>query len=216
MGRAHELDRACRDVAIERAKDLPEGTLLFLNVSPETLARDDLTPKALAASLESVGLSPERVVLEITERYEGDSDLVIAAAAAMGRFGFKLALDDTGAGNAGLEYLGRLPFEFIKIDGAIVSKATHDRAARGVVAAIVAFASTTGALVIAEGIEDQAMLDMVYGLAAAGEPGAPGIRGAQGYYLGRADAAFVTPGASLVAALLARTATKRPQALISL
>jgi diguanylate cyclase (GGDEF)-like protein len=213
MGRAHELDRVSRDVAIERARDLPPGTLLFLNVSPETLARDDLQPKALAASLESVGLTPERVVLEITERYEGHSDPVIAAAAALGRFGFNLALDDAGSGNAGLEYLGRLPFGFIKVDGGIVAKATHDVAARGVLAAIVAFAATTGAFVVAEGIEDQAMLEMISRFGGTGDPSGPAIRGAQGYYLGRPDPAFLTPGAALVPELLERAAGEHRPAL---
>ncbi len=202
MGRAHDLDRICRDAAIARARNLPAGTLLFLNVSPETLARGELQPRALAAALAAVGLTPHQVVLEITERYDGSSDPVVAAAAALGRFGFNLAIDDTGAGNAGLEYLGRLPFGFIKIDGAVVAKAAHDVAARGVVAAISAFAATTGAYVVAEGIEDQAMLDMVSRFGSAGEPGTLEIRGAQGYFLGRPDAAFHTPAAALVPALL--------------
>jgi len=216
MGRAHDLDRVCRDAAIARAKDLPAGALLFLNVSPETLARGDLKPRALAAALEAMGITPHQVVLEITERYDGPSDPVVAAAAALGRFGFNLAIDDTGAGNAGLEYLGRLPFGFVKIDGAIVAKAAHDVAARGVVAAIVAFAATTGAYVIAEGIEDQAMLDMVCRFGRAGEPGTLEIRGGQGYFLGRPHSGFDTPGAHLVPALLGLAKAPQPPARLSL
>jgi diguanylate cyclase (GGDEF)-like protein len=214
MGRAHDLDRVCRDAAIARAEDLPAGTLLFLNVSPETLARGDLQPRALAQSLEKVGLTPHQVVLELTERYEGPADPVVAAAAALGRFGYNLALDDTGAGNAGLEYLGRLPFGFVKIDGPTVAKAAHDVAARGVVAAIVAFAATTGAYVVAEGIEDQAMLDMVCRFGSAGLPGAPEIRGGQGYFLGRPSPAFRTPGAALVPALLSLAGGPRPPVIV--
>jgi len=213
MGRAHDLDRVCREEAIARAKDLPAGTLLFLNVAPDTLARDDLTPEALAASLEVVGLTPHQVVLEITERYEGPSDPVVVAASALGRFGFNLAIDDTGAGNAGLEYMGRLPFGFIKIDGAIVSKAANDVAARGVVAAILAFAATTGAYVVAEGIEDQAMLDMICRF--GGARGTPQISGGQGYFLGRPDPAFHTRGAALVPALLSLANPPPPPSLRS-
>ena len=174
MGRAHDLDRVCRNAVIAAAAELPPNVLLFLNVTPESLVRGDLDPKTLDESIASVGLVRERVVLEITERYGGPNAPVITAALELQRAGFQIALDDAGAGNAGLEYMSRMKFDFIKIDRGIVSNAAADSAARGVVAAIVALARTTGAYVIAEGIEDRTMLDAI-------RP----IDGAQGYFLGR-------------------------------
>ena len=215
IGRAHDLDRVCRAAAIARAVDLPHGTLLFLNVSPETLARGLLEPEMLAVSLAAVGIVPERVVLEITERFNGPPEPVIAAAVALQRFGFKLALDDTGAGNAGLEYLSRLRVDFIKIDGAIVANVEHDMAARGVVAAVVALAATTGAYVIAEGIESQAMLDSIRHVGGGDRRRENDVRGVQGYFLGRPDAAFSTPGEAAVAELLRRTNIERQAAVSS-
>jgi len=204
IGRAHELDRVCREAAIARSADMPDETLLFLNVSPETLARGALQPEDLTASLAAAGLAPGRVVLEITERFDGPPDAVIAAASVLQRAGFKLALDDTGAGNAGLEYMGRLRADYIKIDAALVANAGTDAAARGLVAAIVAFAAMTGAYVIAEGIEDQAMLDMLRPADSADRRTAHQIHGVQGYYLGRPAAAFATVAAFTVPALLER------------
>jgi diguanylate cyclase (GGDEF)-like protein len=172
--RTHDLDRVCRSAAIRAAVDLPGDALLFLNVAPESLVRGDLDPRLVSEELAAAAFPIDRVVLEITERYAGPSAPVIDAALELQRAGFRVALDDTGAGNAGLEYLSRMRFDFIKIDGSIVAKAADDVAARGVVTAIVSLAKTTGAYVIAEGIEDRRMLDAV-------RP----IDGAQGYFLGR-------------------------------
>jgi diguanylate cyclase (GGDEF)-like protein len=202
IDRAHDLDRICREAAIARAVELPGGTLLFLNVSPQTLARELLEPRTLAASFAEVGLLPERVVLEITERFAGPAEAVIAAAERLQRFGFKLALDDTGAGNAGLEYLSRLRVDYIKIDAAIVANAPLDMAARGVIAAVVALAATTGAYVIAEGIEDQATLDSIRGLDGTDRRKTHDVRGVQGYFLGRPEEDFITARQPEVSALL--------------
>jgi len=159
LGRTHDLDRVCREAAVMAAVALPPDSLLFLNVAPESLVRDEIDRDALTATLASVGLRPDRVVLEITEHYSGPPGPVVAAARAFQRSGYRLALDDVGAGKAGLHYLSRLRVDFIKIDGAIVVKAVTDIAARGVVAALVAYARTTEAYVIAEGIEDPDMLE---------------------------------------------------------
>jgi len=119
----------------------------------QRLYRDELKAQTLTAKLSDVGISADRVVLEITERYPGPLEPVIIAARELQRCGFKLALDDTGAGNAGLEFLSRLKVDFIKIDSAIVANGANEMAARGVISAIVALAKTTNAYVIAEGIE---------------------------------------------------------------
>jgi diguanylate cyclase (GGDEF)-like protein len=211
IGRAHDLDRVCREAAIARCREMPDGALLFLNVSPETLARGGLGPNELIASIEAAGLRPERVVLEVTERFDGPPDPVIAAAALLQRAGFKLALDDTGAGNAGLEYLGRLRADFIKIDAAIIASAATDPAARGMLAAIVAFAAMTGGYVIAEGIEDQTMLDMVRQTDHLDRRTAHQVHGVQGYYLGRPAPTFSTLAAFSVASQLRRKAAIAPK-----
>jgi len=185
IGRAHDLDRICREAAIAQAADLPPEALLFLNVSPETLARNAFGAQALIRRLADAGISVDRVVLEITERYAGSIEPVISAARDLQRLGFKLALDDTGAGNAGLEFLSRLKVDFIKIDGAIVANSKHDLAARGVIAAIVSLAKTTSAYVIGEGVEDRTMLDSIRPGVFEGALNTHAVSGVQGYFLGR-------------------------------
>jgi len=213
IGRAHDLDAVYRDAAVARVKDFPDGALLFLSVSPETLARGVLDPTTLAASLAAAGVGPERVVVQITERFEGPPEPVVLAAGKLQAFGFKLAFDAAGAGNAGLDFLSRLRVDFIKIDAAMVAGGARDTAARGAIAAALALAATTGAYVIADGIENQAMLDAVCRNDGAKYGMERDICGVQGSYLGRPDSGFRTPRESTVVSLLRRAAAASPPTL---
>ena len=129
--------------------------------------------------------SPHQVVLEITERTDARLELLVPEAARLRELGFKLALDDVGAGNAGLEMLRALPVDFIKIDRAVVVNAVEDRGARAVMLGIMAFARESGSFVIAEGIETEAMLELARDPDPHGEARPAGAQGAQGFLLGR-------------------------------
>lgn len=184
IGHGAELDELCRRRILESAGDLPDGALLFVNVSPVTLDLERLNPDELAASVRAAGLDPGRVVLEMTERFSGRTERVVRGATALRDIGFKLALDDVGAGNSGLEMLKDLPVDCVKIDREVVVKALSEPMARAVLISIMAFAGQTGAYVVAEGIETAEMLDFVR------DPGTtrsarPGAQAAQGFLLGR-------------------------------
>jgi EAL domain-containing protein (putative c-di-GMP-specific phosphodiesterase class I) len=94
------------------------------------LSHNLLTSAVLLTEVISAGLSPQRVVLEITERSIVELPTVIREASKLRKLGFRLALDDTGAGNAGLEMLSQLQVDFVKIDRALVTKAIFDKSAR--------------------------------------------------------------------------------------
>jgi diguanylate cyclase (GGDEF)-like protein len=190
IGRAHELDAICRHSALAAAGNLPADALLFINVSPQSLDHGRLDPVELRRKAEAAGLSPERIVIEITERSITGVGSVIAAARTLQEHGFRLALDDTGAGNSGLEILGRLTFDFLKIDRDVIVKAMTDKNARGVLAGIIAIGSTTGAYVIAEGIENIELLDFVCRASAPQAGRTRGIHGVQGYLLKRPASTF--------------------------
>jgi diguanylate cyclase (GGDEF)-like protein len=185
IGRGHELDAVCRRATLRVAGELPKGGLLFLNVSPQTLEHDALAGDSLLLAVRGAGFEPHRVVLEITERTDARKEVFIPEAARLRALGFLLALDDVGAGNAGLEMLRALPVDFIKIDRAVVASAVEDRSARAVLLAIMAFARESGSFVIAEGIETEAMLELARDPNPGGEGRAIGAQGAQGYLLGR-------------------------------
>lgn len=188
IGCAPELDALCRRVALRQAAAMPSDALLFLNMSPQTLD-GGLDVEGLRDAAVAAGMLPRRIVVEITERAAAHVDAIVETANALQLHGFRLALDDTGAGHAGLEILSRLNFEIIKIDRAIIINAQLDRKSAGIIAAIIAFAKVSGAYVIAEGIEDIEMLAFVRSCGGILEPGA--IRGAQGYLLGRPSETFL-------------------------
>jgi len=185
IGRGHELDAVCRRAALRAAAELPKDALLFVNVSPQTLEHDGLAGDSLLLAVRGAGYEPEQVVLEITERTDARKELLIPEAARLRSLGFQLALDDVGAGNAGLEMLRALPVDFIKIDRAVVANAVADRGARAVMLAIMAFAHESGSFVIAEGIETEAMLELARDPEPEGEVRPAGAHGAQGFLLGR-------------------------------
>jgi diguanylate cyclase (GGDEF)-like protein len=185
LGRATALDAVCLRAILARAAELPPHTLLFVNIVPETLDRDVLSGNTLVDAVRMAGIAPERVVIELTERAMPHLAVIVREAKRIQSLGFKLALDDTGAGNAGLEILRQLAVDYVKIDHAVVVQAMTDPIARAIVASIVSIAYAMGACVIAEGIETMETLAFVRRDVMSGWNPESGIRGVQGYLLGR-------------------------------
>jgi len=187
IGKAHELDRVCRRAILAKAASLPPDAMLFLNVSPQSLDHDELTGSALVQAVTAAGLTPDRVVLEITERSVARMDVVVREATRLRSLGFRLALDDAGSGNAGLEMLSKLAVDYVKIDREVIVRAQAGAAGRGVLAGIIAIAREMQAQIVAEGIEDSAMLELVR----RATRHSPIDCAVQGYYLGRPQPGFV-------------------------
>ena len=187
IGRAHELDAICRAAALARVSELPEDVLLFLNLNPQSLTHSTVDGDRLVRAVKAVGLEPERIVLEITERSPARLDHVIASALRLRSLGFQLALDDVGTGNSGLEMLRDLPVDFVKIDTSVVAAAVDDPKAQAVLVAIIAFARRAGAFVIAEGIESEEILSFVRHAHEVKVLNDRMIDGGQGFLLGRPD-----------------------------
>jgi diguanylate cyclase (GGDEF)-like protein len=187
IGKAHDLDRVCRTAILVRGRTLPSGVLLFLNVSPQSLDHGALAGATLVEAVEAAGLTPGQVVLEITERSVARMDAVIREATRLRALGFLLALDDAGSGNSGLEMLSKLAVDFVKVDRDVIVRAQAGAGGRGVLAGIIAIAQEMSAQIIAEGIEDSAMLELIRGATRS----SPVDCAVQGYYLGRPQADFV-------------------------
>jgi diguanylate cyclase (GGDEF)-like protein len=180
-GHVAELDKLCVSRMLQRAPQLPAGTRLFINVHPSSLDDDDEAEWLLDA-MHKAKVKPDRVVIEVAERGGARIRSLIRSLDRLRSIGLKIALDGVGAGSSGLELLHVIPVDYVKVDRSIVSRAPEDAAARGVLAAVAAFARETGTYVIAEGIEDSAVLHFIRAFDAQA-PG--GIRGGQGYRLGR-------------------------------
>lgn len=185
IGRAHELDAICAAAAIGRAPELPVGCLIFLNVNPQSLVHDSVTAEMLIGSLSRVGIAPSQVVLEITEQSDARLDILADRTALLANAGFRIAIDDVGSGNAGLQMLCQLPVDFIKLDHSVISQLTTSIQARAVLISIALLAFRVDAHVIAEGIETNEVFEFLRNAHHLDIMRDPPITGAQGYLLGK-------------------------------
>lgn len=188
LGLAPELEVAAIACALDLIDLVPAGMYLSLNASPATVISD-----ALAEVLAGQDLS--RLVLEVTEHAAiADIDLLRDRIAGLRAGGLRLAVDDAGAGYAGLQQILRLRPDLIKLDMSLTRGIDSDPAQLALAAAMQGFAVQTGARLIAEGIETEAERAALFGL---------GVGLGQGYLLGRprpAEEAIDAPAAAQPAA----------------
>jgi EAL domain-containing protein (putative c-di-GMP-specific phosphodiesterase class I) len=125
----------------------PPGTFLAVNVSPRALLS---APVRAALPDDLAG-----IVVELTEHEvfgaEGELEAELASLRARGA---RVALDDAGAGYAGLQQIIRIAPDILKLDRALVHGAHADRPRQALLEALIGFAANTGAAVCAEGVED--------------------------------------------------------------
>ena len=193
-GRSLELDRLCFGTALRQARGLAPHIKLFANVSPSALIDQRFSVARLVTAVREHGREPTSIVIEITERADVPIDVLYDRIKMLRDAGFQLAMDDVGAGNAGLERLRRVPVDWIKIDRSIVQAAPTNAVARGMMRALVAFAGEAGSTVITEGIETAEELEVVRTVMEGGQSQHAEVL-AQGYYLGRpgTGTTFATP-----------------------
>ena len=194
FGRAAELDRLCLRSILASVDGLPENALLFINLSPYFLTHRSFDAAALRADVEAVGLEPARVVFEVTERSLIAAEIILPHVLAIREQGLSVALDDVGTGTNGFDMLRKIPFEYIKIDREIVLGAMDDQRSRSALLAILTFAKESGALAVAEGIENDDMLRLVRTLDRGWARPVTGlVFGIQGFLFGRPAQGFIYP-----------------------
>ena len=176
-GRTAELDIACLNTVMETAARLRLPGSLAINLSPRTREMDEFTVHTLLRMIVRHGLDPRYIVLELTEREAVEDIARLRQAVESCRVaGIRLAADDVGAGNAGLRLLSQLRFDIVKIDLSLVQGGALQATSLDVLKTLRDLADRWGAIVVAEGIETRAQLDVVRSL---------GIAAGQGYLLGR-------------------------------
>jgi EAL domain-containing protein (putative c-di-GMP-specific phosphodiesterase class I) len=149
LGRGRELGRAVRAAVAADAAGAPPGVSLFVNVHPSDLEDESL----YAASAPLSGIA-RRVVLEVTERAQLDSfsDLE-QRIAALRALGYRIAIDDLGAGYAGLTAMVQLRPDVIKLDMALVRDLQRDPVKQRIVGAMASLCRSMDVRVVAEGVE---------------------------------------------------------------
>jgi diguanylate cyclase (GGDEF)-like protein/PAS domain S-box-containing protein len=134
---------------------------LYVNISPRQLADPEL-PQHVRNALNSAGLPPERLCLEITESILiGHQATVDAAVSYLRALGVKIGLDEFGTGQSSLGYLKRFPLDFVKIDRQLVSGLGIDEQDTAIVRATIELAHNLGLIVVAVGVENDEQLEML-------------------------------------------------------
>jgi diguanylate cyclase (GGDEF)-like protein len=169
------VDLACVRAALQAAPDIGEADL-FVNVLIGTLV-DQSGVAALDQAVHEARVDPTAIVLEFSEREPvPDLALLQRIAAELRARGFRIAVDDAGAGHASMRVIAELRPEFIKVDRSLITAIDADRARRALVVALLSFSGHIGARVIAEGIETQREQETLQSL---------GVQFGQGWLLGR-------------------------------
>lgn len=171
LGRVHDLGRAVR-VRAAASIDDPAGPSLFVNVHALELIDADLY--AATAPLSS---RARTVVLEVTERssFERVPELRDRIK-VLRELGYRIAVDDLGAGYAGLTSFAALEPEVVKLDMALVRGVDREPIKRRLVGSMARLCRDLGILVVAEGVETPAERDVLVDL---------GCDLLQGYLFGR-------------------------------
>ncbi len=154
------LQEACSRMKAWRDVGLPLQTMA-VNLSPRQFRHPDLR-KAIRGILDSTGLSPSLLELEITEGAVMESGSEAEhRLAGLKDLGVRLAIDDFGTGYSSLAYLKRFPLDTLKIDQSFVRDIPHDPAGMQITATIVAMARILNLSVLAEGIETPGQLEFL-------------------------------------------------------
>jgi EAL domain-containing protein (putative c-di-GMP-specific phosphodiesterase class I)/signal transduction histidine kinase len=160
LGRLHELGRNVRAHVARAASALPGAIRLFVNLHSADLNDEDLySPDAPLSKIAG------RVVLEVTERasLHGVKN-VTACVAKLNELGFQIAIDDLGAGYAGLTSFTQLGPAVAKLDMSLVRGVDSDPRRQSIVRSMKTLCDDLGMLVVAEGVETPAERDMLAGL----------------------------------------------------
>ncbi|ABE49656.1 EAL domain-containing protein [Methylobacillus flagellatus] len=196
VNRAVELDLVCQDLALAgKARAIPDGAPLFINVLPQTIMREGWL-SAMLKAIDRHGIDHRDVVIEVVESEDVSPRLLAKHCDVIRTQGLRIALDDMGSGFNGLSTLAVVKADFIKIDRAIVHEAQGSRVRTVLLEAIVSMAQRLGCTIVAEGLERVEDITYCQDL---------GLMYAQGFYFAKPEAV----PAQMVTALPARDESHR-------
>ena len=147
LDREHEIGRRIRRLAVEGFTEAPDDWRLFVNITESDLSDADLyDPQAPLSKIS------HRVVLEISEQARMGNE-VVEKLAELRTLGFRAAVDDIGAGYAGLNSVALLEPEVIKIDMTLVRDVDKSPIKQRLIRSLIVLAREMGTEVILEGVE---------------------------------------------------------------
>ena len=151
-----QLDLAARRSAVHSAHThgLPDDQMLFINFNPSSIYDPTYCLKTTTSYVRELGMRPEQIVFEVTESGTvNDKEHLKGILSYYRKSGFKVALDDIGAGYSGLNMLEDVRPDFIKVDMQLIRNVDTDDYRQNIVRSLIDMAHSNKAHVICEGIE---------------------------------------------------------------
>ncbi|WP_107943476.1 EAL domain-containing protein [Metasolibacillus sp. FSL K6-0083] len=178
--RVFDFECFCRNLTLKRFKSrLPdnEDYTLFINIHPSVLLDKTYQSGETLKLVTSLGISPNQVVFELTERSAVTDFVEFERVLSNYRAqGFRIAIDDVGSGYNSLKTLVYLKPEFIKVDGSLVRFIDHHKEQQQLFKMLMMYVQELDTKIIAEGVERLEELEFLQEI---------GVHYAQGYALGR-------------------------------
>lgn len=173
----YSFDQACREKAIRIAASLNLRSHLSINFLPNAIYRPEVCIRSTLQAADRHGFPVERIIFETVEGEQiSDGKWLAEILSEYKRIGFKTAIDDFGAGFAGLNLLADFQPDMVKLDMALIRGIDHSPSRRAIVAGVVSMCEQLAINVIAEGIETRDEAHCLSDL---------GISRMQGYWFGR-------------------------------
>ncbi|MDT7951050.1 MAG: EAL domain-containing protein [Acetobacteraceae bacterium] len=176
----YAFDQSCRVTAIQLAARLgiiETGAKLSINFIPGAMYRPEACVRTTLAAAQRAGLTTDKIVLELTENEKiVDFNLLHQIFDVYCRNKLCIAIDDFGAGFAGLDLLARFQPDVLKLDMQLVRGVENVAPRRVIIAALVRIAAELGLELVVEGVETEAELTALRAL---------GVNLVQGYYFAK-------------------------------
>jgi EAL domain-containing protein (putative c-di-GMP-specific phosphodiesterase class I) len=158
------------------SEQAPPGVSIAVNLSALSITDEHMLTD-IENGLTLAGVAPQRLVIEVTETASiSDMEQARRFCAGVQALGCSVALDDFGAGFGSFQYLKKLPFRYLKIDGDFIRALARSPNDQLVVKALVGVARGMGAMTIAEFVGDEETIGLLR---------AYGVDYAQGFAVGR-------------------------------
>lgn len=175
LGKQPMLDECCRAAALKQVARLARQDLtFFINFLPSALTGVDEYVASARRELKAAGLEPEQIAFEVVETDRMlDQQHLSHILRSFRKAGFRVVLDDVGAGYSSLLNLANLRPDYIKLDGELVRRGARSALEAKMIADLADTARQNGIIVVAEGIENEEELRLILD---------SGIRITQGYF----------------------------------
>ncbi len=173
----YRFDQACRVKAVQLASQLKIESFVNINFLPNAVYQPELCIRTTMEAAEAFGFPTDRIIFEFTEGEKiNDLPHLREIVKYYRSKGFQTAIDDFGAGYAGLNLLAELQTDFLKLDMALIRHIDQDRVRQAIAKGIVQVCRDLDITVIAEGVETYEELILLQSL---------GIELFQGYYFAK-------------------------------